>query len=44
MLVYGYNDQGDLKLIQSIELDFLPDNPCIPPTPALQQDTAANIM
>jgi hypothetical protein len=28
MKVYERNEEGDLKFIQPIELDFLPDNPC----------------
>lgn len=33
MLVYQRNVTGDLKYLQKIELDFLPDNPCNLPPP-----------
>ena len=33
MRVYERNATGDLKFLQKIELDFLPDNPCTPSTP-----------
>src|SRR5277367_1176842 len=33
MRVYERNSTGDLKFLQKIELDFLPDNPCTSPHP-----------
>ncbi len=30
--VYERNEEGNLKFIQPIDLDFLPDNPCTSPS------------
>lgn len=30
MLIYERKEDGELKFVQLVELDFLPDNPCTP--------------